>query len=118
MADEKKVIGGVLCPACGAKCELRVNKNQKVYFFCDGTLENGCSYQGKYGARLSREMIAKAAVPKKGVRDHEHENIDTGGGDAGGRVLDGHGGKGTVGEAWSEAGWLERCLGFGVWSLE
>lgn len=46
-------IGLTNCPICGAETEVKINKNRKLYAFCDF----GCSF--KMNANLSREGIAK-----------------------------------------------------------
>ena len=49
-----EVVGVIKCPVCGAEGqELRVNKNRKLYVFCD----RGCS--SKFNSQKSREWLAR-----------------------------------------------------------
>ena len=51
-----EVVGVIKCPVCGAEGqELRVNKNRKLYVFCD----RGCS--SKFNSQKSREWLARLA---------------------------------------------------------
>lgn len=51
-----EVVGVIKCPICGAEGqELRVNKNHKLYVFCD----RGCS--SKFNSQKSREWLARLA---------------------------------------------------------
>ena len=54
-----EVAGLIKCPVCGAEGqELRVNKNRKLYVYCD----HGCAM--RFNSQQSREWLAKLAAGK------------------------------------------------------
>ncbi len=54
-----ETVGRMTCPVCGEEMQdLKVNKNQKLYMYCD----NGCS--AKLNSKQSRYIRAKLAQGK------------------------------------------------------
>lgn len=62
-----EVIGLTRCPVCGEEGqEVRVNKNRKLYIFCD----RGCATH--FNGKKSREWLAKLAAGKDIVEANLH----------------------------------------------
>lgn len=77
MTGTRRVISHITClnPKCKATVEARVNKNEKVYYFCDGHMDDKqCGGAWKYGATDSRKMIAEAAK----LKTKQESEIDNG----------------------------------------
>ncbi len=64
------IIGTTNCSCCGARVNLKRNKNGKAYYFCHGELElRMCKNpQGGMNADLSRRIISISA--KNGGKPH------------------------------------------------
>ena len=54
-----EIIGTSTCPLCGEQITVKINKNLKIYSYCD----NGCAI--KFNATMSRSGIADLAAGKK-----------------------------------------------------
>ena len=65
MAADNEVIGSADCFDCGVEVEVRVNKNRRAYYFCDGKLKPGCGAHARWSQQASAKMIADAAKAER-----------------------------------------------------
>ena len=121
-----EVIGKTSCPVCGEPYQdIKVNKNQKLYLFCD----NGCS--AKLDGKTSKICLAELEkgkttrffsqiiIPIKGLKNEGNKDIDvkTETRDSGRNPVDGRTGGGDTGSdtgsvpAPKRRSWFDIILG-------
>ena len=67
MTAGNQVIGMDKCFDCRVAVEVRVNKNRRAYYFCDGVISSGgagCGAHARWSQKSSAVMIAAAAQPE------------------------------------------------------
>jgi len=90
MAETGRVIGEHQCRQCGKRVRLKANAKDRVYYYCDGTVDAGaCLHHEKFGPWISRDIIerlAKRAELKGGENEQGEQpgrRVETGKSDAG-----------------------------------